>query len=98
MARVDGDTEAFRDLSQLFFQSVLLQITALRSALEENNCTEIARSCHTIKGACANFGAKLMEGIALKMEVAAKAGDLGTATDLIDKLEKEFATMREVVE
>src|SRR5208283_2798314 len=71
LARVDGDTETFRNLSQLFFQSVSLQFATLRSARERQDCAEIARSCHAIKGACANFGAKLMEGIALEMEVAA---------------------------
>lgn len=98
LARVGGDTEAFQDLSQLFFQSVSLQIAALHSALEEKNCAEIAKSCHSIKGACANFGAKLMEGIALEMELAAKAGEFGQMTGLADKLETEFAKIGEVVE
>ena len=50
LARLEGDAEAFQELSQLFLESVTLQIKALRSALEYQDLTQIARSCHTIKG------------------------------------------------
>jgi signal transduction histidine kinase/DNA-binding response OmpR family regulator len=98
LARLEGDTEAFQELSQLFFESVASQIKALGSAMKEHDFAGIARSAHTIKGACANFGAKLMEDMALEVEIAAKAGDLGKATDLLGKFERELARVREVVE
>ncbi len=98
LARLEGDAEAFQELSQLFLESVTLQIKALRSALEYPDLAQVARSCHTIKGACANFGANLMQGIASEMEVSSEAGDLAKVTNLLDKLEKEFASMREIVE
>ena len=39
-----------------------------------------------------------MQGIASEMEVSSEAGDLAKVTNLLDKLEKEFASMREIVE
>ena len=39
-----------------------------------------------------------MQGVASEMEVSSEAGDLAKVTNLLDKLEKEFASMREIVE
>jgi hypothetical protein len=59
LARLEGDVEAFQELSQLFFQSASLQIETVSNALEEQDLEQVARTAHAIKGACANFGAKL---------------------------------------
>jgi signal transduction histidine kinase/CheY-like chemotaxis protein/HPt (histidine-containing phosphotransfer) domain-containing protein len=98
LARVDGDVEAFHELIQLFFESVTLQIKALRNALEDQDLELVARTCHTIKGACANFGARLMQTVAVEMEDAVKGSDLAKATDLLSKLDKELAKVRRAVE
>jgi signal transduction histidine kinase/CheY-like chemotaxis protein/HPt (histidine-containing phosphotransfer) domain-containing protein len=98
LARLEGDVEAFQELSRVFFQSVSQQVETLRNALGEQDLEQIARTSHAIKGACANFGANLMEGIALQTESSAKAGDLRKVADLVGKLDKELAKVRQAAE
>ncbi|MBI5250319.1 MAG: Hpt domain-containing protein [Desulfomonile tiedjei] len=94
---LEGDEEAFREIKELFFQSVRCQIDAIYGALEDRDCAQLVRRFHTIKGACANFGAKLMTELSQELELAAKSGDLDKVRDLLDKLDQEFAGIKELV-
>ncbi len=98
LARLEGDVVAFQEIKRLFFQSVRLQIDSVCQAIQTREVAQIAIGAHTIKGACANFGANSMEDMALKMELATKNGDLETASDLIVRLQAELERIQRLVE
>jgi HPt (histidine-containing phosphotransfer) domain-containing protein len=97
LAQLEGDLAAFHEIKNVFFRSVTCQIDSVCRAIETKDVNSLARGAHTIKGACANFGACSMEQIALKMELAAKDEDYVAATDLAARLRNELETIRSLV-
>jgi HPt (histidine-containing phosphotransfer) domain-containing protein len=94
---LEGDSAAFHEIKKLFFQSVNCQIDSVCRAIESRDLASLVRGAHTIKGACANFGACSMEEMALKMELAAKSEDYGAAGDLVVPLKTELERIRNLV-
>jgi len=55
---VDGDYLAYYELLQVFSQTYQPFVMRLRSALEQDHWSEIAKLAHTLKGAAANIAAE----------------------------------------
>jgi PAS domain S-box-containing protein len=97
MTRVDGDEELLQEIVELFLEDAPRQIERLKAALEAGEAALAQRQAHTLKGAAANVGAETLSGEALRIELAAKEGQLAAARSGCERLESEFGRFAAVV-
>jgi len=102
----DDALQQFRDMESETGESVLAGLVELflenspgviqegRTACETGDIEVLKRAAHTLKGSCANFGAKRMYAACVNLEETAKKGDLTTAAKLLDEVEEEFGKAR----
>ncbi|MBI2478579.1 MAG: response regulator, partial [Planctomycetia bacterium] len=93
MQRLAGDLELFRDFIGYFDQDSPKLLSALRDAISEGDASAVQRCAHSIKGLAANFGAVLCVAVAHELEEIGKAGELGTAAEVMARLERELARL-----
>ena len=72
-----------------FLHATQEDLAALRLALDGNDAAGVAHEAHRIKGAAGLIGAPALAAVAVRIEGAARAGDLARAHADIDALEAE---------
>jgi len=80
-----------RGLIEDFLHTTRDDITALRSAIADNDAAAVAREAHRIKGASGLVGAAALAAVAARIEAACQAGNLATAQAQLHELETEVA-------
>jgi signal transduction histidine kinase/CheY-like chemotaxis protein/HPt (histidine-containing phosphotransfer) domain-containing protein len=91
----EGDAEFERDLIETFLLDCENQIRRLEAALSERDAEEVRIRAHTIKGSCANAGAKVMQELACRMETIGAGGDLAPALEAFSEFKESFEQARE---
>jgi len=91
------DESLAAEIMELFLLNVPKQILLLKSLLAEGDAHAVRIQSHSIKGAAANIGGERLRDVALKMEEAAKAGELCAAQGYLAELEAEFVQLREEI-
>jgi CheY-like chemotaxis protein len=69
-------------------------IVALRRSLEVQSAEELRRAAHTLKSNGATLGAHQFAELCRTLEQSAKAGELGGASQLVDRIEQELGRLR----
>jgi two-component system sensor histidine kinase/response regulator len=87
--RVEGDMELLGDIIELFKEDSVLQIAAIRDALDKKQADVVRRAAHTLKGTCGNLGVPEAAATALELEKLAAAGDLSRARESLLVLEEK---------
>ncbi|REK17895.1 MAG: Hpt domain-containing protein [Planctomycetota bacterium] len=78
------DDEVFcRMILHKFAMRSVDQLNALARAIESNNCVDLAREAHTLKGVAANLSAGTLSARAAELEQAARAGDMDAAQEAL---------------
>jgi len=90
MERLMDDTALAEVIFKAFLEDIPHQIEKLKELLQAGDSHAAGRQAHSIKGAAANVGGERLRELALKMEKAADANDLGTVGGLIAELENRF--------
>ncbi|MDP9457557.1 MAG: response regulator [Actinomycetota bacterium] len=93
-----GEPDMLAELVGLFLEDAPPRLQALREALDEGDARRVKEVSHALKGSSSNMGAARMAGICARLEDAGATGDLDEASDLLDRLEKEFANARSALE
>ena len=86
------------EVSRTFLSSVPLQLTALRGAIARRDAPTIAMVAHRLKGGALQVGALRMAPILAAIEEDAMAGSLARMEDDAAALDREYGTVREVLE
>ncbi len=73
------------------------QLQSLKNYLQNGNTKQVADQAHMIKGAAAAVSAEAMRCIALKMEMAAEAGDLTTGRECMVNLATQFDLLHKAI-
>jgi HPt (histidine-containing phosphotransfer) domain-containing protein len=94
MERLMDDEDLAGKIMAAFLADIPLQIGALRGCLEAGDTAGAVRQAHTIKGASANMGGEVLRALALDLEKAGKAGDLGSMKARLDELGAAFEEFR----
>jgi HPt (histidine-containing phosphotransfer) domain-containing protein len=81
-------------LIAMFLDEAPRRLAALREAAERGEARAVAREAHTLKGSCANFGARRLAGLCEQLEALGRAHDLASAADALAQLEVEFERVR----
>ena len=93
MAEFGGDREILAELRDLFLDHAPPLFEAIRDAFTSRDLTTIARDAHSLKGACATYGAPRLAMVCKVIELAAKGGDW----NVIDAHQSLFVTEYEKV-
>jgi len=98
LARVEGDSELFRDLLRLFAREAPATLDRLRISVERKDAAGIERAAHKLKGSLSNFGADDAIQAASRLETLARDGDLEPTRDALNNLEKEIGRVLAEIE
>ena len=86
----EGNTEFELELLQMFVEDAQIHLETLEVAIATNNCQQVMKSAHHLKGASGNVGATAMYLSAEKLERLASRQQLEGATDLLADLDRFF--------
>lgn len=93
MLQVGDDVTLLRELMHLFVQEAAQREADVRMALERRDAKLLARAAHSIKGACAVFGATATWSAADRLETLGREGDLEGAPEALAQLSTETARL-----
>ncbi|MDA8563685.1 Hpt domain-containing protein [Mariniblastus sp.] len=82
LRRLGGDRQLFNEFITIFLEDSPTLLEEIRSGLGSNDSAIVEKSAHSLKGLMSNFGAKQCVELALKIELAGRAGsvdDCGSA-------------------
>lgn len=86
LERVEGDTDLLHEIIALFLAETPAITSALDQALAQQNCRALERAAHRLRGAVGHLGAGRASDVALRLEQAARKGDLRAAEPLVAEL------------
>lgn len=66
--RIGDDAELYEEIADLFVKDTPVQISALESAIENDDRPLIERQSHSLKSAAANVGAERMRAVCATLE------------------------------
>ncbi len=88
LARVGGDEELLRELTEVFLADSPQWLNDLRKAAAASNAVDLRRAAHTIKGAVGYFGADEAAAAADRLQELGRAGDVAAAVAGVPELEQ----------
>jgi HPt (histidine-containing phosphotransfer) domain-containing protein len=98
LARVDGDTDLFREVAQLFLDTAPASLDQLRTAIGAGALDKAAQLAHTLKGAVSNFSARQAFEAASNLYAAATQGNLPATKTALAHLEEQLGRLQKVLE
>ncbi len=102
LERVDGDEALLRELIQIFLEESPKQIEKLTRAIEMGDIAALERTAHGLKGELKYLGLVQAAEQAWEFERSGRAGDLRSATNLLQPFKSEIrnvtAAMRHVLD
>lgn len=96
--RMGGDQQALGEVVKIFLSHTPTMLNEVRSAALVKNWEQLAVLSHSLKGACATFGAEALADVARKMEQAAKSADTDRLENLLPLMDMEMSALEEAVE
>jgi len=87
LKRLGGDRQLFNEFITIYMEDSPMLMEELRSGLSSNNACLVEKSAHSLKGLMSNFGAKECVELALKIELAGRAGSVTDCKGDFKKLE-----------
>lgn len=86
LERMSGDRELLANLFQLFGDDVPKKLGTIEASIREGDLYQTERTAHSLKGASATVGAEQLSQLAARLEQAAKGGQSGEMTLLLQEL------------
>ncbi len=90
MNEFGGDPTILAELSNLFMEHVPPLFEAIVQAVESGATTDLAAHAHSLKGACATYGAPRLAHVCKEAELAARQDDLQTVSENLDVIKEEL--------
>lgn len=82
----------------LFLQDSSARLARLTEAVDSKDVESVRRECHSLKGACLEFGSDRMARLCDELRARAASGKLGRGADDLSNLKREFERIRPVFE
>jgi len=96
--RLMNDDALIRAVTEAFLGDMPAQIEQLKTQVAASDVEQVTASAHKIKGAAANVGGLAVGALALEMETAGRAGDIGPAQNKLAELEQQFDQLKAAME
>ena len=93
LAMIDGDTELFGELVELFMTESVELLDQVRKAIAQRDTKGLERAAHSMKGSAAAFCGKSARVVAQTLEDMGKRGDFDQAEAVADELETEVGRL-----
>jgi HPt (histidine-containing phosphotransfer) domain-containing protein len=84
-------------LVKLFFENAPRRLAKLREALDARDVATVGLVSHTLRSNAAMLGALRMAGLCERVESTADIGTLDGVGELLDRLDAEFALVRQAL-
>ena len=97
MAEFGGDREILAELRDLFLDHAPPLFESIREAIASRDLAAIARDGHSLKGACATYGAPRLAMVCKVVELAAKESDWDTITAHEEMFVAEYEKVFEAI-
>lgn len=95
LAEFGGDREILAELRDLFLAQAPPLHAAILAAMDSGDVAVLVKDAHSLKGACATYGAPRLTAVCKEIELLGKAGDLEAACAWRQEFDKEFALLKE---
>jgi PAS domain S-box-containing protein len=92
-----GGDEFLAEVVDAFLADAPTLLATLRSSLEEDDADDLRRAAHTLKSNGSTFGAGEFSELCRELELLAKSGELEGASELVDRIEREYGPLREAL-
>jgi len=93
LARVEGDAVLARRMATLFLDSAVTLLAGIDEAATASDAEALARCAHTLKGSVATMGGRRAQEACLRMETAARRGDLDGARGVVSEVAGEVRAL-----
>jgi len=87
---MDGDHDLLRQVVELFLEDAPKKVSLIRQAIVNHDSRGLERAAHTLKGSLGTFRAELAIEAAQKLETMGRSGDLSTAREACQTLERRL--------
>jgi PAS domain S-box-containing protein len=95
--RVGGDEAFVREILEVFLRDGKRRLLSLKEAAREADRDSVRHEAHSLKGACANVGAGILQELAGKIEKKAEGPNLDGVEQWIAKFEEGFLDFERAV-
>ena len=92
-----GGDDFLADVIDAFLADAPELVATLRRSLDEGSTEELRRAAHTLKSNGATLGAAGFAELCRDLEHRAKTGELDGATELVERIEQEYAPLEEAL-
>jgi hypothetical protein len=82
----------------LFLQDTEMRLQKMAEAMEDQDVTTMRRECHSLKGACLEFGMSRMDRYCDDLRHSVTSGSLDDVSGILSLLRREFERVRPVFE
>lgn len=93
MSEFGGSPEILAELRDLFLEHAPPLYEGIGQALETGDLPAIVDMAHSLKGACATYGAARLAMVCKDVELTARAGNLEAARQWREALDQEYAAV-----
>ncbi len=97
LAEFGDDTEILAELRDLFLEHAPPLYEAISQAVVDQDLAIIARDAHSLKGACATYGAPRLAMVCKVLELAAKNDDWGPINEHLDSFRSEYEQLLQAI-
>ncbi len=97
MKEFGGAPEILLELRDLFLEHAPSLYEGIRQSTEDGDVQSVIEKAHSLKGACATYGAERLTLICKEIEMAARNADLETVRAYDDHLTREYEAVLEAV-
>lgn len=87
LKRLGGDRSLFDEFISIFLEDSPELLSEIRQGLKSDDANAVGKNAHSLKGLMSNFGAKECVEVALKIELAGRAGEVAECDDDFQRLE-----------
>jgi PAS domain S-box-containing protein len=91
-------SDAVRELAEIFSEETPQTLQQIRADIEARRTQGLDVHALQLGRACSNFGAERMQQLCTSLQAAAKSGDFTLASEFAERLESEFALVKNALE
>ncbi len=97
MAEFGGDLEILAELRDLFMEHVPPLFQEIEDAVNSGNAEDIVQNTHSLKGACATYGAPRLAAVCKSAELAARVGNVEVIKEHFEQMRTEYEKVCEAI-
>jgi PAS domain S-box-containing protein len=90
--------DAVRELVEIFSEETPQTLQQVRADIDRKQGQGISILAMQLGRACQNFGAERMQTLCSGLQTAGKGGDFAAASEIVERLEEEFQTVKSTLE